>query len=43
MGVPYHESTGEAEAECARLQQLGVVDAFSLKTPTPLYSVAVLF
>ncbi|KAF2011286.1 PIN domain-like protein [Aaosphaeria arxii CBS 175.79] len=25
--VPYHEAPGEAEAECARLQALGVVDA----------------
>ncbi|OTB03469.1 hypothetical protein M426DRAFT_263266 [Hypoxylon sp. CI-4A] len=26
MGVPRHEAPGEAEAECVRLQQLGVVD-----------------
>ena len=27
LRVPYHEAPGEAEAECARLQALGVVDA----------------
>ncbi|PPJ49818.1 hypothetical protein CBER1_03354 [Cercospora berteroae] len=27
LKVPYHRAPGEAEAECARLQQLGVVDA----------------
>jgi Holliday junction resolvase YEN1 len=27
FGVPYHEAPGEAEAECARLQMLGIVDA----------------
>lgn len=27
LHVPYHMALGEAEAECARLQQLGVVDA----------------
>ncbi|KAI0385625.1 PIN domain-like protein [Hypomontagnella monticulosa] len=27
LGVPHHKAPGEAEAECARLQQLGVVDA----------------
>ncbi|KAI2463504.1 PIN domain-like protein [Annulohypoxylon bovei var. microspora] len=27
LGVPHHEAPGEAEAECARLQKLGVVDA----------------
>lgn len=27
LKVPYHEAPGEAEAECARLQALGVVDA----------------
>ncbi|KAI2484028.1 XPG-I multi-domain protein [Pyrenophora tritici-repentis] len=27
LGVPYHEAPGEAEAECARLQILGIVDA----------------
>ncbi|KAI1205059.1 PIN domain-like protein [Annulohypoxylon truncatum] len=27
LGVPRHEAPGEAEAECARLQKLGVVDA----------------
>ena len=25
--IPYHEEPGEAEAECVRLQMLGVVDA----------------
>lgn len=27
LGVAYHQAPGEAEAECARLQRLGVVDA----------------
>lgn len=27
LGVPRHDAPGEAEAECARLQELGVVDA----------------
>ncbi|EUC46287.1 hypothetical protein COCMIDRAFT_36119 [Bipolaris oryzae ATCC 44560] len=27
LGVPYHEAPGEAEAECARMQILGIVDA----------------
>lgn len=27
LGVPRHQAPGEAEAECARLQKLGVVDA----------------
>lgn len=27
LKIPYHEAPAEAEAECARLQQLGVVDA----------------
>ncbi|KAI1780929.1 PIN domain-like protein [Hypoxylon cercidicola] len=27
LGVPRHQAPGEAEAECARLQELGVVDA----------------
>lgn len=27
LKVPYHQAMGEAEAECARLQQLGIVDA----------------
>ncbi|CAK4032620.1 unnamed protein product [Lecanosticta acicola] len=27
LNVPYHRAPGEAEAECARLQQLGIVDA----------------
>ena len=27
LHVPYHQAPGEAEAECARLQQLGIVDA----------------
>ncbi|PIA99295.1 DNA repair protein RAD2 [Cercospora beticola] len=27
LKVPYHRAPGEAEAECARLQQLGIVDA----------------
>jgi Holliday junction resolvase YEN1 len=27
LGVPYHEAPGEAEAECARMQIVGMVDA----------------
>ncbi|KNG46629.1 beta-lactamase-like protein [Stemphylium lycopersici] len=27
LGIPYHEAPGEAEAECARMQILGMVDA----------------
>jgi Holliday junction resolvase YEN1 len=27
FGVPFHEALGEAEAECARMQILGLVDA----------------
>jgi Holliday junction resolvase YEN1 len=27
FGIPYHEAPGEAEAECARIQILGIVDA----------------
>tara|TARA_R110002003_G_scaffold135_7_gene12566 strand:+ start:9636 stop:11792 length:2157 start_codon:yes stop_codon:yes gene_type:complete len=27
FGIPYHEAPGEAEAECARMQILGMVDA----------------
>ncbi|CAA9959737.1 hypothetical protein PTMSG1_03145 [Pyrenophora teres f. maculata] len=27
LGIPYHEAPGEAEAECARLQILDIVDA----------------
>ncbi|KAH7083689.1 PIN domain-like protein [Paraphoma chrysanthemicola] len=27
FGIPYHEAPGEAEAECARMQALGMVDA----------------
>ncbi|KAF2758679.1 PIN domain-like protein [Pseudovirgaria hyperparasitica] len=27
LGVPHHRAPGEAEAECARLQELGIVDA----------------
>ncbi|KAI1474364.1 PIN domain-like protein [Daldinia eschscholtzii] len=27
LGVPYHQAPGEAEAECAKMQSLGIVDA----------------
>jgi hypothetical protein len=27
MGIPRHEAPGDAEAECVRPEQLGVVDA----------------
>lgn len=38
FGIPYHEAPGEAEAECARLQQLGVVDAvFSQDSDTLMF------
>jgi Holliday junction resolvase YEN1 len=38
LRVPYHEAPGEAEAECARLQQLGVVDAvFSQDSDTLMF------
>ncbi|KAJ4290342.1 hypothetical protein N0V90_010558 [Kalmusia sp. IMI 367209] len=41
--VPYHEAPGEAEAECARLQQLGVVDAvFSQDSDTLMFGTGVL-
>lgn len=32
LKVPYHEAPGEAEAECARLQTLDVVDAVWVRT-----------
>jgi hypothetical protein len=41
--IPYHEAPGEAEAECARLQQLEVVDAvFSQDSDTLMFGCSVL-
>ena len=41
--IPHHEAPGEAEAECARLQQLGVVDAvFSQDSDSLMFGTAVL-
>lgn len=38
FGIPHHEAPGEAEAECARLQQLGIVDAvFSQDSDTLMF------
>ncbi|KAF2278258.1 PIN domain-like protein [Westerdykella ornata] len=43
LRVPYHEAPGEAEAECARLQQLGVVDAvFSQDSDTMMFGSSLL-
>lgn len=33
LGIPYHEAPGEAEAECAHLQILGIVDAVWSQDP----------
>ncbi|KAF1970604.1 PIN domain-like protein [Bimuria novae-zelandiae CBS 107.79] len=41
--IPHHEAPGEAEAECARLQQLGVVDAvFSQDSDTLMFGCSLL-
>lgn len=41
--IPHHEAPGEAEVECARLQQLGVVDAvFSQDSDTLMFGCSML-
>ncbi|KAK8225709.1 hypothetical protein HDK77DRAFT_137125 [Phyllosticta capitalensis] len=44
LGVPHHRAPGEAEAECARLQQLGIVDAvWSEDSDTLMFGCNLLF
>lgn len=38
FGIPYHDAPGEADAECARLQTLGLVDAvWSQDSDCPMF------